>query len=132
MRKIGKYSVPVAARPDFRAGAWREGVTLYDTEGKAYTDWVAGIAVNALGYGDPGINGRLSAKQMDSGLIHVSGLVPHASAGGIGRIAVQPMSFADKVYFCNSGAEANEGALKFAQKTGLQQGIDAQDQSRQL
>ena len=36
-----------------------EGVTLYDTEGKAYQDWVAGIAVNALGYSDPGLTQKL-------------------------------------------------------------------------
>ncbi|MAS34664.1 MAG: acetylornithine aminotransferase [Anaerolineaceae bacterium] len=97
-----------------------EGVTLYDTDGNAYLDFVAGIAVNALGYGDPeltaAINGTLS-----TGVIHVSNLyhtAPHAELATM----LCEKSFADRVLFCNSGAEANEGAIKFARKVAYEKG----------
>ena len=113
IQKDQQYSVPVAARPDFVL-ARGEGVTLYDTEGKAYTDWVAGIAVNALGYGDQELMDAVS-QQMGTGLIHVSGLYHTQALAELAELLCS-VSFADKVYFCNSGAEANEGALKFARK----------------
>ncbi len=113
IQKDEQYSVPVAVRPDFVLERG-EGVTLYDTEGKAYTDWVAGIAVNALGYGDAELQ-QVVNQQLSTGLIHVSGLYhtqPHVELAKL----LCDNSFADKAYFCNSGAEANEGALKFARK----------------
>lgn len=113
IQKDKDYSVPVAARPNFVLERG-EGVTLYDSEGNAYTDWVAGIAVNALGYGDQELTEVIN-QQMSTGLIHVSGLYhtqPHVELAKL----LCDHSFADKVYFCNSGAEANEGALKFARK----------------
>ena len=113
IQKDKDYSVPVAARPDFVL-ARGEGVTLYDADGKGYTDWVAGIAVNALGYGDKELQAAVNA-QMDSGLIHVSGLY-HTQAMAELAETLCSMSFADKAWFCNSGAEAVEGALKFARK----------------
>ena len=90
------------------------GATLYDSTGKAYLDCVAGIAVNALGYNDAGIRETM-AQAAASGLLHVSNLyhtAPHA------QLAQQLCagSFADKVHFSNSGAEANEGAFKFARR----------------
>jgi len=119
IQKDGDYSVPVAARPDFVLERG-EGVTLYDTDGKGYTDWVAGIAVNALGYGDKELTDVVS-QQMNTGLIHVSGLYhtqPHVELAKL----LCDNSFADKVYFCNSGAEANEGAIKFARKVAYNNG----------
>ena len=113
IQKDKQFSVPVAGRPDFVL-ARGEGVTLYDTDGKAYTDWVAGIAVNALGYGDKEVMDAVG-KQMDSGLVHVSGLYHTQAMVELAELLCAN-SFADKVYFCNSGAEANEGALKFARK----------------
>ncbi len=113
IQKDQAYSVPVAARPDFVL-ARGEGVTVYDTEGKAYTDWVAGIAVNALGYGDEELTAVVN-QQMNTGLIHVSGLYHTQALVELAELLCEH-SFADKVYFCNSGAEANEGALKFARK----------------
>ncbi len=91
-----------------------DGCTLYDTTGKAYVDCVAGIAVNALGYNDAGINGAL-ADAAASGLWHTSNLyhtAPHAQLAQM----LCAGSFADKVHFSNSGAEANEGAFKFARR----------------
>ena len=113
IQKDKRYSVPVAGRPPFVL-ARGEGVTVYDTEGKAYTDWVAGIAVNALGYGDEELT-RVVSQQMQTGIIHVSGLY-HTQALAELAESLCGLSFADKAYFCNSGAEANEGALKFARK----------------
>lgn len=113
IQKDKDYSVPVAARPDFVLERG-EGVTLYDTDGKAYTDWVAGIAVNSLGYGDEELNNVIN-EQLGKGLIHVSGLYHTAPMVELAKLLCDN-SFADKVYFCNSGAEANEGAIKFARK----------------
>lgn len=113
IQKDQQYSVPVGARPDFVLERG-EGVTLYDTDGKAYTDWVAGIAVNALGYGDKELTDVVN-QQLGTGLIHVSGLYHTQPMVELAQLLCDN-SFADKVYFCNSGAEANEGALKFARK----------------
>ena len=113
IKKDQQYSVPVAGRPDFVL-ARGEGVTVYDADGKAYTDWVAGIAVNALGYGDKELM-DVVAGQMGTGLIHVSGLYHTQALVELAELLCS-ISFADKAYFCNSGAEANEGALKFARK----------------
>ncbi len=113
IQKDKQYSVPVAGRPDFVL-ARGEGVTVYDADGNAYTDWVAGIAVNALGYGDKELM-DVVARQMSTGLIHVSGLYHTQALTDLAELLCAN-SFADKAYFCNSGAEANEGALKFARK----------------
>lgn len=91
-----------------------DGCTLYDTTGKGYVDCVAGIAVNALGYNDAGIRGALS-EAAASGMWHTSNLyhtAPHAQLAQM----LCTNSFADKVHFSNSGAEANEGAFKFARR----------------
>ena len=97
-----------------------EGSTLYDTEGRAYLDCVAGIAVNALGYNDAGVLQTLTTAAT-TGLLHVSNLyhtAPHARLAEL----LCSTSFADKVHFCNSGAEANEGAFKFARRYGRAHG----------
>lgn len=91
-----------------------EGVRVFDAEGKAYLDFVAGIAVNALGYGDPGLLATLH-RAADAGLVHTSNLYNTGPAEALAR-ALVANSFADRVFFCNSGAEANEGAFKFARK----------------
>jgi acetylornithine/N-succinyldiaminopimelate aminotransferase len=90
-----------------------EGMTIYDTEGKTYLDFASGIAVNALGQSDPDI--VAAVQEQVAQLNHVCNLfhtAPHAD------LAEQlcKLSFADKVFFCNSGAEANEAAIKFARK----------------
>jgi predicted acetylornithine/succinylornithine family transaminase len=89
------------------------GVHLYDAEGRAYLDFVAGIAVNALGYDDPGLKAAMHAAA--DGLVHTSNLFS-TSPGERLAAALVAKSFADKVFFCNSGAEANEGAFKFARR----------------
>jgi predicted acetylornithine/succinylornithine family transaminase len=89
------------------------GVHLYDTEGKAYLDFVSGIAVNALGYDDAGLKAAMHAAV--DGLVHTSNLYSTAPGERLAA-ALVAKSFADKVFFCNSGAEANEGAFKFARR----------------
>jgi acetylornithine/N-succinyldiaminopimelate aminotransferase len=90
-----------------------EGVYLVDNEGKRYLDFVSGIAVNALGYGDAGLRQAMHAAA--DGLIHVSNLYATLPGQQLASTLAE-RSFADKVFFCNSGAEANEGAFKFARR----------------
>jgi predicted acetylornithine/succinylornithine family transaminase len=89
------------------------GVYLYDAEGKSYLDFGSGIAVNSLGYDDPGLKAALHAAA--EGLIHTSNLY-HTAPGERLAAELVARSFASKVFFCNSGAEANEGAFKFARR----------------
>ena len=90
-----------------------DGVYLIDGNGKRYLDFVSGIAVNALGYGDPGLRAALHAAS--DGLIHTSNLYATAPGEQLAATLVDK-SFAAKAFFCNSGAEANEGAFKFARR----------------
>jgi len=90
------------------------GVELFDAEGKAYLDFVAGIAVNALGYGDAGLE-RTMREAMEGGLVHVSNLY-RSQPGELLAEKLVERTFADRVFFCNSGAEANEGAFKMARR----------------
>ncbi len=87
------------------------GVWLVDCEGQEYLDMAAGIAVNALGYEHPAITDVLARP----GLLHTSNLYYTSPQVELARALCQN-SFASKVFFCNSGTEANEGALKFARK----------------
>jgi predicted acetylornithine/succinylornithine family transaminase len=96
-----------------------DGVWLYDTEGRRYLDAGGGIAVNALGYANETIIAAL--RQAADGLIHVSNLYYTAPQSLLARDLCES-SFADRVFFSNSGTEANEGALKFARKWARQQG----------
>jgi len=95
------------------------GVYLYDAEGKSYLDFGSGIAVNSLGYDDPGLKAALHAAA--EGLIHTSNLY-HTAPGERLAATLVARSFADKVFFCNSGAEANEGAFKIARRWARTQG----------
>jgi len=90
-----------------------EGMTVYDTEGHAYLDFVAAIAVQALGHSDPGV---IAAIQEQAGrLIQVSNLFYSAPMARLAE-RLGGLSFADRVFFSNSGGEANEAAIKFARK----------------
>ena len=90
-----------------------EGVYLYDTEGKKYLDFAAGIAVCSLGYGNREYNDALKA-QIDK-LLHTSNLYYNTTCGDAAQ-ALRRISGMDKVFFTNSGTEAIEGALKAARK----------------
>jgi acetylornithine/N-succinyldiaminopimelate aminotransferase len=91
------------------------GMMLTDTEGRSYLDFGAGIAVNALGQADPEIATAVQAQIATLG--HVSNLYLSAPQAELATMLCEK-SFADKVFFCNSGAEANEAAIKFARKYG--------------
>jgi predicted acetylornithine/succinylornithine family transaminase len=99
------------------------GVELFDENDKSYLDFSSGIAVNALGYGDPGVAETIQSV-LDTGLIHVSNLYRTEAGEHLARFLVDN-SFASQVFFCNSGAEANEGAFKFARRWGRAVGSDA-------
>ncbi len=109
-----------------------EGCTLWDMSGKAYTDFVAGIAVCNLGHANPGVARALS--EQAGRLFHVSNLYYTAPQVELAEW-LGGRSFADRVFFCNSGAEANESAIKLARKNFFDQGnydrwrIVAMDQS---
>jgi acetylornithine/N-succinyldiaminopimelate aminotransferase len=91
-----------------------EGAELIAADGTRYLDCAAGIAVNALGYGHPVIREAIE-QALATGLIHVSNLYRTAPGERLAEELVA-RSFADRVFFCNSGAEANEAAFKFARK----------------
>lgn len=107
-----KYIVPTYIRPPvvFSHG---QGVHLYDVDGNRYLDFSAGIAVTALGHSDE-IWANAIAEQAGR-LSHVSNLYHTLPQVELAQRLVEN-SFADKVFFCNSGSEANETALKFARK----------------
>ncbi|MCX5881594.1 MAG: aspartate aminotransferase family protein [Deltaproteobacteria bacterium] len=89
------------------------GCTLWDTEGRSYLDFVAGIAVCNLGHAHPAVSKALCEQAKT--LVHVSNLyytVPQTELA----VWLVDHSFADRVFFCNSGAEANEAAIKLARK----------------
>ena len=90
-----------------------EGVYLYDTDGKKYLDFVSGIAVFALGYGNKEYNDALKA-QIDK-VIHTSNYYYNVPAIEAAR-KLKKASGMDRVFFTNSGAEAVEGAIKAARK----------------
>jgi len=89
------------------------GCTLVDTEGRSYTDFVAGIAVCNLGHSHEGVVKAVSNQART--LTHVSNLYYTIPQVELAAWLVQ-QSFADRVFFCNSGAEANEAAIKLVRK----------------
>jgi acetylornithine and succinylornithine aminotransferases len=90
-----------------------EGVRVWDRDGKEYLDFVAGIAVCSLGHSHPAVVEAI--KRQAETLMHVSNLY-HIEPQIHFADQLVKHSFADKVFFCNSGAEANEGAIKLARK----------------
>ena len=90
-----------------------EGMYLYDTEGKEYLDFAAGFAVSGLGYDNKELNQALK-DQIDK-LYHTSNLYYHESCGEAAQ-ELNRISGMDRVFFTNSGGEANEGALKAARR----------------
>jgi predicted acetylornithine/succinylornithine family transaminase len=103
--------------PVFTGG---EGCRLIAEDGTRYLDFTAGIAVNALGYGHP-VVGDAIREALEAGLIHTSNLFHTRPAAELAEWLAEH-SFADRVFFCNSGAEANEGAIKFARRWARERG----------
>ncbi len=88
-----------------------EGVFLYDDEGKKYTDFLAGIAVSALGYNYPALVEAI--KNQAQKICHISNYFYIEEQAVLAKMLVEN-TCADKVFFANTGAEANEGAIKLA------------------
>jgi len=89
------------------------GTKVYDLEGREYLDFVGGIAVNILGHGHPDLVHAIQHQAAQ--LIHTSNLYYTEPQVKLGQMLVEH-SFADKVFFCNGGAEANEAAIKLARR----------------
>ncbi len=94
-----------------------KGCTVYDAEDRDYLDCVAGLAVNALGHGHPDL--VTAIERQARRLVHTSNLVYSEPQVCLAERLVAH-SFADKVFFCNSGAEANEAAIKLARRHAFQ------------
>jgi acetylornithine/N-succinyldiaminopimelate aminotransferase len=87
------------------------GVYLWDSQGKRYLDFLSGIGVNALGHSHPAVEAAI--KRQAGRLIHVSNLFFHEYQAELARLLTE-ISGLDRAFFCNSGTEAWEGALKLA------------------
>ena len=114
----GKYlmetysRLPITMRKG--SGSW-----LWDTEGKKYLDYTTGIAVNNLGHCHPSITDAITSQAAT--LVHTSNLFNIENQGALSEMLVSN-SFADRVFFCNSGTEAVEGSIKLARKWGAENG----------
>lgn len=106
MNTYGRYPIALARGK----GSW-----VWDENGRKYLDFITGIAVNNLGHCHPNIV-RAVTEQCKT-LMQVSNLFHLEKQAELARLLVEN-SFADKVFFCNSGTEANEGAIKLARKWG--------------
>jgi acetylornithine/N-succinyldiaminopimelate aminotransferase len=96
-----------------------EGMRVWDSDGREYLDFTAGIAVTSLGHCHPVVTGAI--REAAATLLHVSNIFHAAPQIHLAKLLVEN-SFADRVFFCNSGAEANEAALKLARKYGKERG----------
>src|SRR5437870_8666706 len=98
------------------------GCLLYDDAGREYLDLVAGIAVNLLGHAHPDV--VAAVRRQSAELIHTSNLYFTQPQVELARRLVE-LSFPSRVFFCNSGAEANEAAIKLARKWGARNRANA-------
>lgn len=96
-----------------------EGARLWDQDGRSYLDLVAGLAVCNVGHCHPKVVKAI--QDQAAKLIHVSNFYYNTPMVELAERLVE-LSFADRVFFCNSGAEANEGAIKLARKTAKERG----------
>jgi acetylornithine/N-succinyldiaminopimelate aminotransferase len=90
-----------------------EGTRVWDSDGREYLDFTTGIAVTGLGHCHPVVTGAI--REAAATLLHVSNIFHNAPQVHLAKLLVEH-SFADRVFFCNSGAEANEAALKVVRK----------------
>jgi acetylornithine/N-succinyldiaminopimelate aminotransferase len=97
-----------------------EGVWLWDEQGEKYLDALSGVAVNGLGHAHPKLVKAIS--EQAARLIHVSNIYHIAEQEALGD-KIAELSGMDKVFFCNSGCEANEASIKLARLYGHQKGI---------
>ena len=97
-----------------------EGIYLYDEDGKRYVDALAGIGVNALGHAHPAVTEAICKQASE--LIHTSNLYRIENQEKLSKLLCDTADM-DRVFFCNSGAEANEAAIKIAKLHGHNKGI---------
>jgi acetylornithine/N-succinyldiaminopimelate aminotransferase len=90
-----------------------KGCRLFDEDGKEYLDLFSGLAVSSLGHAHPAVTAAVQAQV--GKLVHTSNLFYHEPGARLAQKLVD-LTFADRVFFCNSGAEANEGAIKMARR----------------
>jgi acetylornithine/N-succinyldiaminopimelate aminotransferase len=109
-----QYILQTYGRPEFVLERGN-GLYLFDTDGNRYLDFVSGLAVNAFGYGDYDIVKAI--EEQVGRLMHVSNLYHTIPSVKLARRLVEH-SFADRAFFCNSGTESWEAALKFCRKWG--------------
>lgn len=102
----------------FRRG---EGAWLWDTEGRQYLDAVSGVAVCGLGHAHPAVTAAICAQAAE--LVHTSNLYRIEAQEALGETLAR-LSGMDRAFFCNSGAEANEAAIKLARLHGHARGVD--------
>jgi predicted acetylornithine/succinylornithine family transaminase len=96
-----------------------EGAVLFDADGKEYLDFLGGIAVALLGHAHPGVTKAISAQA--ASLVHVSNLFHVEVQSEVARL-LSAATTGGKVFFCNSGTEANEAAIKLARKWSADRG----------
>jgi acetylornithine/N-succinyldiaminopimelate aminotransferase len=113
-----RYQFPVYARAPM-ALVRGQGCRVWDADGKEYLDFFASTVVTALGHTHPGVT-RAIVEQAGK-ILHVSNL-HHSEPQAILAELLCTHSFADRVFLCNSGAEANEAAIKLARKYGAEHG----------
>ncbi len=106
MNTYGRYPIAMVKGK----GSW-----VWDADGKKYLDFVTGIAVNNLGHCHPKVTKAI--REQSKQLVQPCNLFHIEQQGDFAKMLVEN-SFADKVFFCNSGAEANEGAIKLARAWG--------------
>jgi acetylornithine/N-succinyldiaminopimelate aminotransferase len=100
-----------------------QGARIWDREGKDYVDFSAGIAVNSLGYNDPDLIAALT--EQAAKLWHTSNVFYSEPPLRLAEELVQASRFATRVFLCNSGAEANEAAIKLIRRWAAAQGREA-------
>jgi acetylornithine/N-succinyldiaminopimelate aminotransferase len=118
-QKVGAGLLPVY-RPMEPVIVGGRGSFLITEDGRELLDFTSGIGVNAFGYADAELN-RVISNALNSGLIHTSNLFKTQPARLLADRLVE-LSCADRVFFSNSGGEANEGALKFARRLARTKG----------
>lgn len=124
INRFNQYTVTTYGRPDLVLERGK-GCYVYDSAGREYLDFTAGIAVVGLGHSDEGVAKVLADQALK--LVHTSNLYHNEHAGALAEQLVETTrrhgtTWASKMFLANSGTEANEGALKFARKWGKQHG----------
>ena len=113
------FVMPTYGRFDL-ALAKGEGARVWDESGKGYLDFGAGIAVCSLGHSHPKLSKAIADQA--ARLVHTSNLYLTRPQGELAKLIVDLLGLGGKVFFCNSGAEANEGLYKLARKFGAPKG----------